>query len=107
MKEEVTKDWRVDEERSRLAKYTDDLVKWLIGGKTLEDLAKDLNGQVLTTEPLKRNGMTVNVLPNAVAQAFTLAARRIWLGALRRRRGAHRVSGRQGHAASPARRAEP
>lgn len=72
VKEEVTKDWRVDGERSRLAKYTEDLVKSLSGGKTLEDLAKDLNGQVLTTEPLKRTGMTVNVLPNAVMQAFTL-----------------------------------
>ncbi|MGD0532229.1 MAG: peptidyl-prolyl cis-trans isomerase, partial [Methyloceanibacter sp.] len=72
VKEEVTKDWRLDEERSRLAKYTDDLVKGLIGGKTLEDLAKELNTEVLTTEPLKRNGMTVNVLPNAVAQAFSL-----------------------------------
>jgi peptidyl-prolyl cis-trans isomerase D len=72
VKEEVTKDWHLDEERSRLAKYTDDLVKGLIGGKTLEDLAKELNTEVLTTEPLKRNGMTVNVLPNAVAQAFSL-----------------------------------
>jgi peptidyl-prolyl cis-trans isomerase D len=72
VKEEVTKDWRVDEERSRLTKYTEDLVKSLSGGETLEDLAKDLNGQVLTTEPLKRTGMTVNVLPNAVMQAFTL-----------------------------------
>jgi peptidyl-prolyl cis-trans isomerase D len=72
VKDEVAKDWRADEERSRLAKYTDDLVKSLNGGKTLEDLAKDLNSQVLTTEPLKREGMTVNVLPNAVLQAFSL-----------------------------------
>jgi peptidyl-prolyl cis-trans isomerase D len=72
VKEELTKDWLVDEERSRLAKYTEDLVKSLSGGKPLEDVAKDLNGQVLTTEPLKRNGMTINVLPNAVLQAFAL-----------------------------------
>jgi peptidyl-prolyl cis-trans isomerase D len=72
VKDEVTKDWRLDEERTRLAKHTDDLVKELSGGKTLDDLAKDLNSQVLPTEPLKRTDMTVNVLPNAVAQAFTL-----------------------------------
>jgi peptidyl-prolyl cis-trans isomerase D len=41
-------------------------------GKTLEDLAKELNTEVTTSEPLKRAGMTVNVLPPAVAQAFTL-----------------------------------
>ena len=72
VKEDLKKDWLVDEERSRLAKYTEDLVKSLSGGKPLEDVAKDLNGQVLVTEPLKRNGMTVNVLPNAVLQAFSL-----------------------------------
>lgn len=72
VKDDLKKDWLVDEERSRLAKYTEDLVTSLSGGKPLEDVAKDLNGQVVVTEPLKRNGMTVNVLPNAVQQAFTL-----------------------------------
>jgi peptidyl-prolyl cis-trans isomerase D len=68
----VKKDWSLDEQRTRLAKYTDELVKQLTSGKTLEDLAKDLNGQVTQTEPLKRNGLTVNVLPVAVTQAFAL-----------------------------------
>ena len=72
VKDELKKDWLVDAERSRLAKYTEDLVKSLSGGKALEDVARNLNGQVLTTEPLKRNGMTINVLPNAVSQAFAL-----------------------------------
>jgi peptidyl-prolyl cis-trans isomerase D len=35
-------------------------------------VAKELNVQVLTSEPLKRDGLTVYVLPTAVAQAFTL-----------------------------------
>jgi len=72
VKDEVGKDWRLDEERTRLAKYTDDLVKQLAAGKTLDELAKELNTEVLPSEPLKRSGLTVNVLPVAVTQAFTL-----------------------------------
>jgi peptidyl-prolyl cis-trans isomerase D len=73
VKDEVKKDWSLDEQRTRLAKYTEDLVKQLSGGKTLEDLAKDMNTQVTSTEPLKRDGLTINVLPVAVTQAFALA----------------------------------
>lgn len=72
VKDEVTKDWRTDELRSRLAKYAQDLVNSLSGGKTLEDVAKELTVEVLTSEPLKRDSITINVLPAAVAQAFTL-----------------------------------
>lgn len=72
VKDEVTKDWRTDELRSRLAKYAQDLVNSLSGGKTLEDVAKELNVEVLTSDPLKRDSITINVLPAAVAQAFTL-----------------------------------
>jgi peptidyl-prolyl cis-trans isomerase D len=72
VKQKLAEDWLVDEERSRMAKYTDGLVKQLNDGKTLEDLAKEQNTELLVSEPLKRNGMTVNVLPNAVLQAFAL-----------------------------------
>lgn len=72
VKDEATKDWRTDELRSRLAKYAQDLVNSLSGGKTLEDVAKELNVEVLTSDPLKRDSITINVLPAAVAQAFTL-----------------------------------
>ncbi|MEX1060223.1 MAG: peptidyl-prolyl cis-trans isomerase [Methyloceanibacter sp.] len=72
VKDEVAKDWRTDEVRTRVAKYAQDLVSGLNGGKTLEDVAKDLNVEVLTSDPLKRDGFTVYVLPAAVAQAFTL-----------------------------------
>jgi len=72
VKDEVQKDWSLDQQRTRLAKYTDDLVKQLNAGKSLEDLAKDLNTQAMVTEPLKRDGLTVNVLPTAVTQAFSL-----------------------------------
>jgi peptidyl-prolyl cis-trans isomerase D len=72
VKDEVAKDWRADEIRTKVAKYAQDLVTSLNGGKTLEDIAKDLNVEVLTSDPLKRDGMTVNLLPPAVAQAFTL-----------------------------------
>jgi peptidyl-prolyl cis-trans isomerase D len=72
VKDEATKDWKADEVRARVAKYAQDLVASLSGGKALEDVAKDLNEQILTSEPLKRDGIAVNVLPAAVAQAFTL-----------------------------------
>jgi peptidyl-prolyl cis-trans isomerase D len=72
VKDEVAKDWRADEVRTKVAKFAQDLVTSLNGGKTLEEVAKDLNVEVLTSDPLKRDGITVNVLPPAVAQAFTL-----------------------------------
>ena len=72
VKDEATKDWKTEEMRTQLAKYTQDLVNSLSGGKSLEDVAKDLNQQVLTSDPLKRDSITVNVLPAAVAQAFSL-----------------------------------
>jgi peptidyl-prolyl cis-trans isomerase D len=72
VKDEAKKDWSLEEQRTRLAKYTDDLVKRLTAGKSLDDLAKDLNMQVTPTESLKRDGLTINVLPVAVTQAFAL-----------------------------------
>jgi peptidyl-prolyl cis-trans isomerase D len=72
VKEEVASDWRAEELRTKLAKYAQDLVNDLNGGKSLEDVAKDLNVEVLTSDPLKRDGITVNILPATVAQAFTL-----------------------------------
>jgi peptidyl-prolyl cis-trans isomerase D len=72
VKQEVIAGWRVEEERNRMAKHTDELVKQLNGGKTLEDVAKELNTEVVVSEPLKRSGMTVNILPNAMMQAFAL-----------------------------------
>ena len=72
VKDEVKKDWSLDEQRTRLVKYAEDLVKQLSGGKTLEDVAKDLKTQAVQTEPLKRDGLTINVLPVAVTQAFAL-----------------------------------
>jgi peptidyl-prolyl cis-trans isomerase D len=72
VKDEVAQDWRSDQVRTGVAKYAQDLVTTLNGGKTLDDVAKDLNVEVLTSDPLKRDGITVNVLPATVAQAFTL-----------------------------------
>jgi peptidyl-prolyl cis-trans isomerase D len=73
VKSEVEKDWRDEETRNQVAKYTQGLVDSLAGGsKTLEDVAKELNVEVLTSDPLKRDGATVNVLPAAVQQAFAL-----------------------------------
>jgi len=72
VKDEAAKDWRADEARAKAAKYAQDLVNSLSGGKTLEDVAKDLNVEVLTSDPLKRKSITVNVLPASVEQAFAL-----------------------------------
>ena len=71
--DEVKKAWRADEIRTRLAKATQDLVNALsAGSKTLEDVAKEFNAEVMNSDPLKRNDIGVNVLPAPVAQAFTL-----------------------------------
>jgi peptidyl-prolyl cis-trans isomerase D len=72
VKQQVVEGWRVEEERNRMAKHTDELVKQLNGGKTLEDLAKEVNAEVVVSEALKRTGMTVNILPSAMMQAFAL-----------------------------------
>jgi peptidyl-prolyl cis-trans isomerase D len=72
VKDEAAKLWLTDEMRNRTAKYGQELVDSLTGGKTLEDLGKELNTEVLTSDALKRDGITVNVLPPTVAQAFTL-----------------------------------
>jgi peptidyl-prolyl cis-trans isomerase D len=72
VKQQVVEGWRVDEERNRMAKHTDELVKQLNGGKTLEDIAKEVNAEVVVSEALKRTGMTVNILPTAMMQAFAL-----------------------------------
>ena len=72
IKDEVAKDWRSDEARAKAAKHAQDLVNSLSGGKTLEDIAKDLNVEILTSDPLKRKSITVNVLPASVEQAFAL-----------------------------------
>lgn len=72
VKEQVAKSWREEENRTKLTDYTQDLVKSLNDGKSLDDLAKELNTQILPSEPLKRSGITVNVMPAAVSEAFTL-----------------------------------
>ena len=72
VKADVEKGWRSEETRNRMAKYAQDLITSLNSGKTLEDIAKDLNVEVLTSDALKRDGLTANILPATVARAFTL-----------------------------------
>jgi peptidyl-prolyl cis-trans isomerase D len=72
VKDEVAKDWQAEEARTKVTKFAQGLVESLRGGKTLEDVAKDLNVEVLTSDPLKRDSLTVNVLPASVEQAFAL-----------------------------------
>ncbi|HET7211189.1 MAG TPA: peptidyl-prolyl cis-trans isomerase [Methyloceanibacter sp.] len=72
VKDKVAKNWRAEAARTKAAKYAQELVASLNAGKTLEDIAKDLNVEVLTSDPLKRESITVNVLPASVQQAFAL-----------------------------------
>ena len=74
VRDEVEKDWHAEETKKRVTKFTQDLVNQLSSGsKTLDDVAKELNTDVVPTSALKRTDVTVNVLPPAVDQAFTLA----------------------------------
>ena len=73
VRDEVETGWHEDETRNQVAKFAQGLVTSLSnGGKSLEDVATELNAEVLPTSGLKRDDITVNVLPPAVAQAFTL-----------------------------------
>ncbi len=72
VKAKLTEDWRLGADRNIVAKFADGLVKELNSGKTLEDVAKQLNTQVITSEPLKRDGIAMNILPAAIGQAYAL-----------------------------------
>lgn len=73
VRDDVETDWRADETRNQVAKLAQKFVSQLSSGsKTLEDVAKELDTEVLPTSALKRDDITVNVLPPAVSQAFAL-----------------------------------
>lgn len=73
VKDDVARMWRQDDRQKRLAEHTDKLVEELRSGKTtMGDIAEKLDEDLVTTQPLKRSGMALNVLPQAVAQAFAL-----------------------------------
>ena len=73
VRSEVEKGWRGEATRNQVKTYTDKLISELnSGSKTLEGVASELGQEVLPTSALKRDDITVNVLPPAVQQAFTL-----------------------------------
>ena len=73
VRDDLEKDWRGEATRNQVAKFTQGLVTQLNSGtKTLDDVAKDLGTEVLPTSALKRDDITVNILPAAVSQAFAL-----------------------------------
>ncbi len=73
VRDELEKDWRAEATRNQVAKFTQALVAQLnSGATTLDDVATDLGTEILPTEPLKRDDITVNVLPAAMSQAFAL-----------------------------------
>ncbi len=73
VKDQVGRMWRQDDRQKRLAEHTAKLVEQLQSGETtLGDIAEKLDEDLVTTQPIKRSGMALNVLPQAVAQAFSL-----------------------------------
>lgn len=73
VRDEVEQGWRLEATRNQVKNFTDKLIEDLnSGAKTLEDVAKELDREVLPTSALKRDDITVNVLPPAVQQAFAL-----------------------------------
>ena len=73
VRDELEKGWRGKATRNQVAKFTQGLVTQLnSGAKTLDDVAKDLGTEILPTSALKRDDITVNILPAAVSQAFAL-----------------------------------
>ncbi len=73
VRSEVEKGWRQEATRNQVKDFTQKLLSELnSGSKTLEDVAKELDQEVLPTSALKRDDITVNVLPAAVQQAFSL-----------------------------------
>ena len=73
VREAVESDWRGDATRNQVSKFAQGLVSALNNGsKTLDGVAQELDTEILPTSALKRDDITVNVLPAAVSQAFTL-----------------------------------
>jgi peptidyl-prolyl cis-trans isomerase D len=73
VRSEVEKGWRQEATRNQVKAFTEKLLSELnAGSKSLEDVAKELGQEVLPTSALKRDDITVNVLPAAVQQAFSL-----------------------------------
>ncbi|WP_108683571.1 SurA N-terminal domain-containing protein [Methyloceanibacter sp. wino2] len=73
VRSEVEEGWRGEATRNQVKTYTDKLISELnSGSKTLDGVASDLGQEVLPTSALKRDDITVNVLPPAVQQAFSL-----------------------------------
>lgn len=73
VREAVESDWRGEATRNQVSKFAQGLVSALNNGsKTLDGVAQELDTEILPTSALKRDDITVNVLPAAVSQAFTL-----------------------------------
>jgi peptidyl-prolyl cis-trans isomerase D len=73
VRSEVEKGWRQEATRNQVKAFAEELLSELTAGsKTLDDVAKELGQEVLPTSALKRDDITVNVLPAAVQQAFAL-----------------------------------
>ncbi len=70
---DVEKAWRDNEQRTRLSRFSRELVEKLQKGETLENIAKAWNGEIKTTPPLTRaggGGLPADI--SAVSQAFAL-----------------------------------
>lgn len=72
VKDQAKDAWRVAETRKALNTAAANLVERLSKGETLEDLAKELGGDVKLTQPLKRNQPSAELSRPGVQRAFSL-----------------------------------
>jgi peptidyl-prolyl cis-trans isomerase D len=72
VRDEVTSRWRSNAGRTKLASYTQELVTKLRDGGSLDEIAKELDRDVVTSSALRRAHQEQNIPNAAVMQAFSL-----------------------------------
>jgi peptidyl-prolyl cis-trans isomerase D len=65
--------WKKEQIRNKLAEKARDLVARLDRGEAIAEVAKSVNAEIKTSQPVKREGSEQGLPQAAVAQAFTLA----------------------------------
>ena len=100
VKADVEAAWRREQVQGKLAEKARDLVARLNRSEPIAEVAKSVDAEVKTSEPLKREGQGEGIPTAAVAQAFTLAEH--GAGSAAEGEFACCVSGRKNHAASSA-----
>ncbi|MGE0613898.1 MAG: SurA N-terminal domain-containing protein, partial [Hyphomicrobiales bacterium] len=72
VREQVAADWKKDAVRDALSKLAQEMIDKVRGGESLEKIAGDMELEVRTSQPFKRNGQAEGLPPVAVQQAFSM-----------------------------------